>query len=136
MKKNAGIKSKEELRQRLESGETGLSIYDLELFYDESKIFKGESPYLLIKRHNDEKIALKAYWEEFAEVTKQVSWKDEVSPETPVLCWVSDETKESGRAALVIAIEAFHTPYLTDHCTYWKYATPIKPSECWGGDEE
>jgi len=55
---NAGIKSKEELKERLENGEE-FWIGHGNARYDRDRIYCGESPY----RFND--TALKSYWDEF-----------------------------------------------------------------------
>lgn len=130
---NAGMKSKEEMRQRLESGEKGLTIYSRELIYDAENIYLGGSQYLIEDGTEFEPII--KYWKHFAEVTKQVSWEDEVSPNNPIPCWVSDENDGlKNRLDLIFSInkEAGGGFIFDGNQSKWKFAKRVKPSECWG----
>jgi len=128
--KNAGIKSQEEMRQRIKSGEKGLMIRNRELSYDATRIYSGQSQYLVENGTEFEPIC--GFWKSFDKVTKQVSWEDKVKSGTSVLCWVSDNSKnEKTMPKVITRIDAESFPFIS-YNTGWKYATPIDPSECWG----
>lgn len=69
-----------------------------------------------------------------------VTWEDEVSEDNPVLCWVRDESSiQSMQVKKVIRIDR-PPPHIYDCSdgTYYDYATPVQPSDCWGfeGDKD
>lgn len=62
------------------------------------------------------------------------TWEDDVRDGKPVLCWVSSENKhEKVVAAPIDKINVNAFKYVDNEGDGWKYATPVKPSECWGG---
>ena len=62
----------------------------------------------------------------------EVSWKDEVSEENPILCWVSDRDSEKRKMiAFIVHINPEnHYAYVTTDGDHWMYATPVLRSEC------
>ena len=61
------------------------------------------------------------------------TWEDEVSPDNPVLCWISDDNTEDRSSALhIIAVTESGYRYLCSSGHQWKYATPVQPKECYG----
>lgn len=59
---------------------------------------------------------------------KPKEWYDEVSEDTPVLCWVRGERGKTIPAAIYKYEN--HLFYDTDSFR-WMFAEPIKPEECW-----
>lgn len=68
--------------------------------------------------------------------TEEPSWGATVRSGTPVLCWVSDtcETLKDVAEPIsgIMANGQYTCKYGQGPHTYWKYATPVDPSECWG----
>jgi hypothetical protein len=65
--------------------------------------------------------------------TKQeITWKDEVSEENPIPCWVSDtgSEKRSFISPICNIKPEQSCQYIAKVGTIWKYATPVLPSEC------
>lgn len=59
-------------------------------------------------------------------------WTDKLSPENPVLCWVSDEKHCKDHIALITGSNGITLTDITDES--WNYVEPVKPEECWQGD--
>ena len=82
---------------------------------------------------------LEKQWGWVPELTSRVetTWKDEVSEENPLLCWVGDlRNGKSGVAVLIFSINHDDSyPYKATQGTVWKHATPVLPTECWAAKE-
>ena len=68
------------------------------------------------------------------------TWEDEVgevSEDNPVLCWVNnvDYRKRTVAAMLHRVKKDDDYPYVDCRAMSWKYATPVKPQECYGYEE-
>lgn len=69
------------------------------------------------------------------------NWVASVSKETPVICWVSNCSPPSlssyswqKSVALISGFDAKkEKPYLCGGVPSWKYATPVKPEDCYAG---
>ncbi len=69
------------------------------------------------------------------------NWTAVVSKETPVICWVSNCSPPSlssyswqKNVALISGFdEKKDLPYLCGGVPSWKYATPVKPADCYVG---
>ena len=65
------------------------------------------------------------------------SWKDDVSGESPVLCYVGDSLSDMEEKAQVAIITGTQEPRRQDHPyssidgLLWAYATPVPPNDCW-----
>lgn len=120
--KNAGIKSKAEAAQRLINGEV-FYCEGCRVFFDP----KQEQPFRY------DYAPLNGLWSSYADWETQSDWRDEVSEENPVLCWVSDSA-EGGKAAVAL-VEEYNASKLYSYketCDeWWKFATPVKPEDCW-----
>ena len=73
-------------------------------------------------------------WQSIPELLEkvEVSWKDEVSEENLIPCWVSDKNPEN---RTIIALITHINPekdsiYVAWSGVAWRYATPVLPSEC------
>ena len=60
-------------------------------------------------------------------------WTDNLNAKTPVLCWVDDIPIDPTKSPYVKYIEAtdISNDYIDIRGEKWKYATPVKPEECW-----
>lgn len=61
-------------------------------------------------------------------------WKDDVSGDSPVLCYVGDSVEELARQLTVGVVRLVDTtcryPYLC-FTRAWKHAIPVSPDDCW-----
>lgn len=63
------------------------------------------------------------------------TWEDDVLDGKPALCWViNEDINERVVAAPIDEIADKEFKYIDNEGSDWKYATPVKPSECWGGE--
>ena len=82
-------------------------------------------------------VPLQASWEAVPILCTRepITWQDKVSEDSPMLCWVSDNnSSDKVRTDFITGVDSkgfYDTPD-----GFWKYATPVKPSECWGFDGE
>lgn len=81
--KNAGIKSKREAAQRLLDGEVFYNRVGDKIYFNESKT----SPFLIGNT------ILGPSWGDYKSWQTKPDWRDEVSEDNPVLCWVWNEKK-------------------------------------------
>ena len=120
--KNAGIKSREEAKQRLDNGEV-FYCYGKKIYFDVERVWDGESPYMFGKQE------IQDIWNQTENWKVETDWRDEASPENPVLCWVWDEISSKRPALVTEYIENELYPYRS--LSNWKYAEPVKTSDCW-----
>lgn len=66
-------------------------------------------------------------WSEY----KEPQWYDNI-PEEGVICWVSDYVKENKDSVRLITKYTQSIGFFSSS-TLWKYATPVKPEECYQG---
>lgn len=62
------------------------------------------------------------------------TWEDDVCKSNPVLCWVSDVDPSVRKRVIYInkiVANGKHKAYGWGMGPTWKYATPVKPSDCW-----
>ena len=64
----------------------------------------------------------------------QQDWRETVSPENPVWCWVSNENEVPSILNLAVAIRYYDEDYTYKYTgpvrDGWKYATPCTEEEC------
>lgn len=127
---NAGIKSKQELAERLMAGEVFWSS-DHKIYYDEREV----NPFRVGTS------ALNGCWDDFKGFLIKKEWTETI-PEEGVLCWVSDSVDKAvaGRYAIArvvtgyIPTDKYSYRTETGDCEY-RYATPVKPSDCLGDSD-
>lgn len=76
---------------------------------------------------------LSCFWADWKDWKIKSHWTDDLSEKNPVLCWVQNVNKSTQiikRICEVVGVEFIDTAGLT-----WVYAEPVKPEECWQGDE-
>jgi hypothetical protein len=131
--KSANIKSKEEALERLDNGEVfctrTLTDVVLEIKYDPSFVFKGESPY----RCGSEALQ---NWSSYIVWAVKEAWHTNI-PKYGVLCWVSDTecNPTSGNNACDIDIITAHyecSVYFEGLNRFFKYAEPLTKKEIQG----
>lgn len=117
--KKVEFKDKSEMITRLVAGEVFCNLIGLRLEFSEDGNFRFGDSLLPIN-------ACGIYgW-----YTKP-RWDDNLSEENPVLCWISDiSPQKRSYAAFVTDKNKITDKYKSDG-TYWVYATPVKPDECW-----
>ena len=63
------------------------------------------------------------------------NWKDDVSLESPIACYVGDSLEELGNQDYLVLVQSvvatLDWPYTCTRGTSWKHARPIDPNECW-----
>lgn len=125
MFENAGIKSKEEAKQRLDAGETFWvkRWEDMhEIKRDDSYITKGKSPYRI---HID---ALSEFWEFPTEWLVKVDWFKRI-PDQGVMCWVRDFESEKPILAIVIGYVADNFYKFETQDDSFRFAIPATPED-------
>lgn len=127
MRKNAGLKSKEEMRKALESGVVLFDSGGNKIFFSKERIFHGLSQYTVQYTFGDES-ALLGLWGNFAEMEIETPWEEELK-NRPILCWVSDTSEEERNRIQLIA--SFNGKRYKTYSGYvmWEYATPITEEE-------
>ena len=134
MKKvNANIKSKEELKERLEKGERFKNKNNCELFYDESFIYKGESPYRFLTPDESGSYAIlswdcKYYKNFYIELTLE----QRLDNGEKVLCRVSDFEDKLSCGNIRIVREFLNNesfPYRTAHEIGYNYAIELTEND-------
>jgi len=124
---NAEIKSKEDLVAKITEG-LKLFVRGCPLYYDQSYVYKGESPF----RVGDS--AISGLFYEYAEVQEELPWQHNLKNTGPVLCWVSDNDRNARIHACMV--ESYQTSTSSryrficqDGCKFL-YATPVDPKYC------
>lgn len=71
-------------------------------------------------------------WKEESVSAKPKEWYEDI-PEDGVLCWVSDYNEDvRQRARLITAVcKNNYSKFISNNGVIWRYATPVKPEECW-----
>ncbi len=92
--KNANIKCKEELAERLTAGEVFYYV-NHKIWYDFKKALLGKSPF----RFDDN--SLVGYWGYFADFEVKQNWYDTASEENPVLCICWDRDDDAKRPRVI-----------------------------------
>lgn len=124
MRKNAGIKSKEELRSRIESGETLYIDDHVLLCYEIGPVFLGGSPYRARIPGCRNTIAISGIWERFADVEVEVAWQADIGEGK--LCWVWDDHEGCKRPRIVVKYSrgevSYEDSYQDSDGLVWKHA--------------
>lgn len=134
--KNAGIKSREEAKSRLEAGEvfhfnhgTPPLLLTSRIFYDSDFIWKGMCPYRC------ENSPLKGFWDNFEDWHVENTWFYEIRK--PVPCWVGNGNNREVRNKIDM-IETYNdaSPFPfhsvdNDRGDYnsYQWAIPIRPED-------
>lgn len=128
MRKNAGLKSKEEMEQALRDGNVLFGKFGGKLYYDKKRIFDGEYPYIL--EHSGGGIeGIDGLWKFYGEMEIEIPWEDELKNRN-ILCWVSDSSSEDrSRIQLVKEFDGRIYKTLYVYGVEWKFATPITQEE-------
>lgn len=93
------------------------------------------SDYVLHVQSSGIQISLLNYLESICK--PMPSWKDDVSGDSPVLCYVGDSLSDMEEKAQVAMITGTQEPRRQDHPyssidgLLWAYATPVPPNACW-----
>ena len=131
MRKNAGLKSREEMAELLESG-TDLYYLGSRLYYDTHAAFKGESPFRVqYKSRTNDRIY--KMWNQFSKMEIEVDWRDELEESKRKICWVSDLSasvkSHIGIIEKYIINKNGEYFYIDIRGGGWVYATPVVPED-------
>jgi len=135
--KNANVKTEVEAMHRMLDGE--IFLYETKT-KEYRLLFDAENAKFEYRAKNSNfSIRLNLNKFDLSIFMVEADWKDEVSEENPICCWVSDNKhrlKNKKTPALVTGINR-NGGYRAGPVN-WKYAEPIKKGEMkfWGEDEE
>ena len=132
--KNAGIIDVEDAMQRLENDEVFYYTYN-EMFYDAKKLLEGGSPYRIRSdQHAAASLGISGLWDYVTDWEVESTWIDDANEGQPVLCRVMINSLQPEVIGKIIGIS--NGKYLTVEGLEYDFATPIRPEECWGYNEQ
>ena len=109
---------------RLMAGEQFTTMFDTNYFYDDTQI----NPF---RKGTQEMVEADWYMVPKLYQWTKIVWEDNVSQDTPVLCWISDCDKDEQRVAqMVNAYDPSREFQYSTHGVAYRFATPVDPSIC------
>ena len=127
MYKNAELKDWKEAAHRMIEGEVFYYRRGRELSCDTA----DDGEVMFIESHSEYVESIIDLWGEVESWEVKAAWEDGLKDE-PVLCWLSDYSKETtSRAGYIVEIKSdCDLSYVAQNGEQWRYARPVNPDEC------